>query len=224
MAGYGAYNPYPRRYGGGKRAIEVVHESLLEDYSRMWNVEPNTLGWHEAYAESAMVACAWAGAKASHNALIATKMAYSLPTWEEAFGLRPLPSESAMQRRANLDAKMRSMGNNAEADARDASERILGDNFVGITWVATASEVVYWPGIFPGQPPFEWASNREIVLVEANKDGVSQAQFDAKVARLVAVLDDLIPAYMTFNVYVHNTNGTDDGFILDLSLLDETGL
>lgn len=224
MAGYGAYNPYPRRYGGGKRAVEVVHESLLEDYSRMWNVEPQSLGWHEAYAEAAMVACAWAGAKASHNSLIATKAAYSLTTWEEAFGLRPSPSESAMQRRANLDAKLRSMGNNAEADIRDTAQRLMGNNFVGVYFIPTIGDVTYWPGIFPGQPPFEWYSKREVLFIEVNKEGLTQDAFTAKVGHLVSVLDDLVPAYMGFEVYVHNTNGTDTGFILDLSLLDEAAL
>lgn len=223
MAGYGGYNPYPRSYGGDVQPIETVHQALLDDVGRYQAVEDGTLGHIETYAEAAMVDAAWSGALASHNAFIALRMSYSLPTYEEAFGLRPKPTDAPVARRRALDAKMRSMGDNAEADIRDMCERLMGANFVGLTWVDSAEDVTYWPGIYPGPPGFDWATNREIVLVEVNKDGLSQDAFEAKESKLLEMLDDLVPAHMQFNVYVHNSNGTDDGFILDLSLLDEAG-
>lgn len=221
MASYGGYNPYPSTYGGDVRPVEKIHEALNDDVGRYLDTSDGTLVRSETYAEALMINAAWEGAQASHNAWIASKATYSLPTLEEAFGLRPKSSDSPTIRRRVLDAKMRSVGGNAEPDIRDVCERIMGGNFVTLGYVDAAEEVAYWPGIYPGPPGFEWATNREIVLVEVTKDGLSQEAFSERVAQLYEKLDDMLPAFMDFNIYVHNTNGTDEGFILDLSLLDE---
>lgn len=224
MAGFGGYNPYPRAYGGGRRAVAWIHEALLEEYRRLFNVEPDSLGWCESYGEAGIIAAGQAGANASHNALVALRAAYSLTTWERAFGLTPSPYDTPLARRQALDARFRAMNNNAESDLRDVCERLMGVNFALTSWIAPLSEVTYWPGINPGQPPLEWWSKREILFVEVTKTGLTQDAFNARVARLTDVLDDLMPAWMSFDIYTVDTNGTDLGFILDLSLLDEAAL
>lgn len=227
---FGAYGPFPIRFGGGKRPIETEHEALLETYKSVFDIERGGedsgkgLPWVEAYAEAAVLGIMWAGSQRGANQRTPLKLLEGLPVWEEACGLTPGVNDPLTERRAEVAAKFRSFGNNAEPDIRDVCVAMMGSNFVELSWVSDADDVTYWPGFNPGPPGLEWFSRRCIAFVEVTKTGLTQDAFDRKVGKLAQVLDSFLPAWMTFEIFTVDTNGTDEGFILDYSSLDEVGL
>lgn len=222
--GFGAYSPFPVRFGGGKRPVETEHEALLETYKPVFNVDQGELPWLEAMAEAAVAGMMWAGSLRLANQRTPTKMIDGLRIWEEACGLSPSASDPPVERRAEVAAKFRSYGNNAEPDIRDVCAAMMGSNFVELSWVLTAEDVTYWPGINPGPPGLEWFSRQCIAYIEVTKAGLDQASFDRKVGKLTQALDSFLPAWMTFEIFTVDTSGADEGFILDFSSLDEAGL
>jgi len=224
MAGFGRFNPFPLRFGGGKRPIELAHNALIAAYSQNLDADDSTIVGLEAYAEARVVSQVWTASNRLGHQLVPKKMIENLPIWEKATGLQPDATDSEVERRAELAGKMRGLFNNAEPDIRDACQEVLGDCFVDVHYTATADEITYWPGLNPGAPLTPWTSNVCMVWVEVAKNHLSQEAFDRKIGRLGRMLDDMLPVWMGFNFYTTDTNGTDEGFILDVSLLDEAGL
>lgn len=224
MAGIGRFNPFPFRLGGGKRPIELAHEALVAAYGQNLDVDDSTITGLEAYAEAAVVSQVWTVANRLGHQLVPSKMVDNLPIWESITRLQPAASDRDADRRAELAGKMRGLFNNAEPDIRDACAEVLGTNFVNVVYTASADEITYWPGLNPGAPLTPWTSNVCMVWVEVTKAHLSQESFDRKIGRLGRMLDDLLPVWMGFDFYTVDTNGTDEGFILDVSLLDEAGL
>lgn len=224
MAGFGRFNPFPLRFGGGKRAIELAHEGLVSAYSQNLDTDDDTIVGLEAYAEARVISQPWIASKRLGHQLSPQRMIENLPIWERITRLQPDATDSEADRRAELAGKMRGLLNNAEPDIRDACAEVLGTCFVDVHYTDTADEITYWPGLNPGPSLTPWTSNVCMAWVEVTKAHLSQEAFDRKIGRLGRMLDDLLPVWMGFNFYTVDTNGTDEGFILDVSLLDEAGL
>lgn len=221
---FGCYNPFPFQLGGDERAIETVHRGLNEQYAKTFDVSDGTLADVESYAEAVVIACGWDAAARGGAQMRPLEMLEGLPIWERACGLRPSPSDLPSERRAELAAQFRGFAGNAEPDMRDVCAELMGANFVETSYIPPLSTVTYWPGMVPGPPMLPWFSNRCTLFVEVTKAGLSQEAFDRKTEKLSSVLSRLIPSWMDFAIFLFDSNGSDEGFILDLSLLDEAGL
>jgi hypothetical protein len=224
MAGFGRFNPWPFQFGGGKRPIEVIHEALVDAYSPVLDMSQDTFADIEAHAEATVLAGTWvAGARLRNQAVPAT-MVEALPEWEQITKLRPAADDSDDDRRAELAGKIRGLFNNAEPDISEACAEVLGSNFVACHYVSESEAMTYWPGMAPGPATQPWSSARCIVLVEATKGALSSDAYSRKVGRLERLLDDMLPAWMTFCVFRHDELSGVAGFYLDESMLDEVGL
>ncbi|NUP13739.1 MAG: DUF2313 domain-containing protein [Polyangiaceae bacterium] len=222
--GFGPYGGFPRRFGGGKSVKQIIHEDLLKFYKPIFTDDPEQLPWVESYAEASILQNVQICANRLRKQLQPRKMLENLPVWEEATGLRPSPRDSRRDRQAELAAKMRGFGNNAEPDIRDACQELLGENFVDVHYVADDEEITYIPGFNPGPPGLEWSANRCVARVEVRKGTLTATQFDRLIGKLCRLLSDFLPSWMSWEWFLHSTNDPDKGFILDVSLLDETGL
>ena len=113
-----------------------------------------------------------------------------------------------------------------------ACSELLGDVFVKVhrNYGATLSappDPTYWPGINPGPSSYDmgggaWISPRCHVVVEVQRtpdldDGAFLNLVNVDLFRL---LDELLPAYATFNW----ATGLTSGFNLDVDQLDYTGM
>lgn len=218
--GFGRYNPFPRRFGGGKRAIETAHQSLLDRYSKVFTTDDDQLPALEAYAEATTIAAGDAAARRVGNQLQPAKMLENLPVWEEATGTAPSPRDAPRDRRNAVSAKLRGLGPNAQSDIYDAIAAAAGASFVDIHYVGSDDEITYWPGGNPGPPGMDWATNKAIAFIELRRGVLPQDRFDVMVGRVLRAAFDIIPAWMSADWFVSDG----DGFTLDVSLLDETGL
>lgn len=221
---FGRFGQFPFRFGGGKRPRELAHEALLDGYRKVLDVSPDQLTDSEAFAEAAVLAMVWVAGKRAANQGQPLKMLEWLEPFEQAMQVRPAPGDSDFQRRETLAGKFIALIGNAEPDILAAATQALGVNIVGVSYLTDAEAVTYIPGINPGPPGLDWFSQRCICFVEVNSYGLTSAQYDAKVDRLKRLLDALLPAWMGFYVYRFDVEGADEGFILDVSLLDEVGL
>lgn len=230
MSGFGATNPWPRRFGGGTRAVESVHVAMLDALAPGWDVTPGSDVYAEAHAHAAAVSIIWACNERLRSQAIPMRMLEALPEWEGATGLRPGRDDSMIARRRKLAAKLRGIAGNTIADILAVCQAIFGSNFVDIHTATSSSTVVYWLGgplayapdgtpllSAPGPPGFEWCSNRLAIGVEVSQGSDSTATFGDKMSALSDALDALLPAPMTFQI------GTGHGgFICDVGILDLT--
>lgn len=178
----------------------------------------------EAAAEAAAVAMIWAAGERLSNQSQALKMIEALPVWEEACGLQPGAKDSARERRDALAAKFRGYGGNTESDIRGICSASMGSAFVALHHVPAAEATSYWPGINPGPPGYEWMSNFSLVLAQVTKSGLGDAEFRRRVNKMTATVDEVLDSECTFDWFRWDTDGTEEGFFLDVSELDEVGL
>jgi hypothetical protein len=223
--GFGRFNPFPLRLGGGKRPHELAYDTLVKAYSENLDTSDGSIAELEAFAESRILGQAWVASKTLANQMIPSRMTAGLPIWEQATGVNPDDFDSVVERRSEVAGKLRGLFNNAEPDIRDAAAEVMGRNFVAVHFTASADDTTYWPGENPGPPVMPWSSNSCMVWVQVTKRGLSQERFDRLVGRMGRMLDDLIPVWMGFDIFTWDLDSSaDEGFVLDVSLLDETGL
>ena len=224
MPGLGRFNKFPLRFGGGKSAHEQIHEALLSSYSKVLDTSPDGVVDSEAYAEAACLAMVWTAGRRAANQLQPMRMLDWLEPYEQILLTRPAPGDTDATRRRAVAGKFKALTSNAEPDILAACSAILGVNIVGVSYLEDPDVTEYQPVINPGPPGFEWYSDALVVRVEVNNIGITQSAYDRKVARVEEMLSSMLPAWMRFEVFRWDTDGSESGFYLDLSMLDEVGL
>lgn len=214
--GFGLYNGFPFEFGGGDSDIELELMALLDAYAPGWDSTEGTENYAECVAYANAVAVVWACNKRLANQLIPLRMLENLRVWEESCKLRPAASDTDVERRKRVAAKLRGIANNSLADITEAVQQILGNNFEALVLVPPAQQTTYWPGINPGPPGFEWSSTRAIIGIQMSTDGLNDSEFYAKRTAVVELLDAMIPAWMTF------TTGTGSAFVINQGVLAQT--
>ncbi len=210
-------NPFPRRFGGGRHTVEIIHEAMLDQLEPGWDKSEDTENYAELYAHALAVTMIWALNARLAGRMIPARMIETLPTWEAACTLRPEPGDTLITRRARVAAKMRGLVGNAIVDINAALVALVGSNFLGLVAATPSQDVTYWPGINPGPPGFQWASNRATLGVRLTRLGLDDGLFVALVARAQQMLEDLIPLWMTYQI------GTDEGgFVAGVALAGVT--
>lgn len=224
MPSFGGYGPFPLTLGGGDHPVKTYHRGLLEAYEGVFNTEEGSLTELEAYAEASVLAHVPEATGRLEGGRIPTRMTTSLPKWEEACHTLPSTAQTIQERQNAVAAKLRGLGPNAEPDIADACEALLGAHFVEIHYVDSTEEITYYPGVNPGPPGQEWATNIRHVFVQVQKLGLPDSDFTVLMGRLTRMLADFLPSDMKGDWFIYDSAGGVDGFYLDVSRLDETGL
>lgn len=217
MSHYGR-NPFPRRFGGGKREHELEHEALLDAYAPGWDVSEGTEIWCEAYGEALAISFIWAINNRVSNQSRPMKMLERLQDWETILRLRPTLSDTDVARRKRIAARLRGVANNTLTDIYDACLALLGNNFAGIATVSSANEINYWPGQLPGPPGLEWSSNRCRMGIKMTKNGLSNDDFLSLRQQCADLVVAMLPAWMTFQI------GLGSSFVVNQGIVGETFL
>lgn len=216
MAAFGR-NPFPRRFGGGKRAHQIEHEAMLDALAPAFDVTPDSNVYAETYAHAVAVAFVWALNGRLKNIFVPGKMLETLPIFEEAMRLRPAVRDSLRVRRQRVAAKLRGIIGNTLADLNGVCESVAGQNFVAIVPIPDASLIAYWPGVNPGPPGFEWSSNRATLCVQLQRLTLSDAEYSAMARRLFRTLADTVPCWM--RVVIGEGSA---GFVCSVGIVGET--
>ena len=214
--GLGAPNPIPYTLGGGGSTVCQEQQVVLTSMEPALDPSSNTANYAEAYAEAMAVAMIWAVNRRLSAQGVPDTMMENLSVWEESCGMRPTTDDLDIDRRNRLSAKFRATSGNAMGDISSASLKILGSNFVAVHKTAPADQVTYWPGVTPGPPGLEWASNRAKISVQMTDDGLEESQVQSKKAAVVNQLDDMCTSWMTYQI------GVGTSFITAVSIVGET--
>lgn len=215
MARWGR-SPFPRRWGGQKHPVELEHEALLDALTPYLDVTADSEVYPEALAQALGVTVAWVAAGRARCSLIPARMLETLTSWETACRTRPSSSDDVQVRRARVASRLRGLIGVTVGDMSAALEELLGASFVQLVFVPVAGEVVYWPGINPGPPGFEWTSNRAIVGVQVQQGALTDTEFLQQKARAAELIDGMIPAWMSYRI------GVGSSFIAGVGIVGST--
>lgn len=216
MAAFGQ-NPFPFRFGGGTRAHIVALNAMLDDIADVYDVTDDSPMPAEMLGYAIAIGYIWALNGRLRNSLDPSKMLETLTVWEEATKSRPTVTDPVHRRRARVAAKLRGLLGNTPTDIADTARAIAGDNFVTTLLVPTASEVVYWPGVNPGPPGYEWSSNRAVVCIQLQRNTLNDGEYAALASRVFQALDPMLPVWMRMVI-----GEGDAGFICEVGIVGET--
>lgn len=217
MAGFGRPNPFPFRFGGGRRPHEVALAAMLDGLAPIYDVRPESNVYAEVYSYSRALLFLWAVNGRVRGSMNPSRMLETLTVWEEAMRLRPSGHDPLTVRRARVAARLRGIAGNAIGDLEDAAAKAAGLHFSELLTVPEASESTYWPGVNPGPPGYEWCSNRATVAVKLQRLTVSDAEFSQVISRVWEALIDMMPTWMTLEI-----GSADGGFVCDVGIVGET--
>lgn len=220
MAGFGQNNPFPRRFGSGRRPVELERVALEGAYKRNGFDPRNPTVAAECYAFARPLAAVWGISERLRGAEIPARMIETLPTYEEILRTRPSIEDSDNERRTVVAAKLRGIAGQATSeDIEDVCTALLGPSFEGLARVDPSEIISYWPGVNPGPPGFEWTSNICTLGILVRRGPQDDGRWARLLSHLHDILGTLLPAWEIFFV------GTDDGgFIADLGIPDVTML
>lgn len=212
---WGSGNPYPKRFGGGKRARTIERVAIAEQIAKygLDPTDPSVGG--EVYALANAVGSVWAINTRLRGAEIPQRMLETLTTYEEILRLTPTAKDTDVARRQAVAAKLRGLAGASFSDIESACANLLGPQFDGLVTVAPADEITYWPGINPGPPGYEWFSNRCVLGVRIKREGIDADGFERLFGQLRALLQDYLPAWEVFAIGVGA-----DGFTVDVDTVD----
>lgn len=212
---YGGFHPYPRRYGGGRPALQVQVESLANARGTALDAtNPDSIAWLECMAIGrALYFDGWGANQRLAYQWDPRKMTDMLPRWEQILKLRPAPDATEKERRdAVLVRFERFVGVANHSKLLTELQAALGDVFVAIEYISRANAVVTVPdGSYPwGTPNADapWSSSIAHVLVRLQKPaGYTEGDFYDAAAKVVPIFDAIMPADKTVNWYRAPTGG-----------------
>jgi len=229
MPTYGGFSPQPERYGGGPTPDETIAGVLDRALGDAHDTGDDSPQHAESVAMARMLADVWEAAQRMANQVIPLRMTTLLSRWEKILGAFPLSTDSDNARRARVNDRFaRFTSDVTHSFVTSQLTAILGSVFVQVHNIAPADAVVYWPGDGSATADLPWYSTVCHLPIEVQKPtGYSEADFLAAVGKIGPLLDDSLPAYMTWCWYrndaAHAGGGTwsddaDAGFYLDDAL------
>lgn len=217
----GAFDPSPRRFGGqAGRPVEIILDALLEGQGTALTDEVGSAQWAERLAEARCLAYLWDLNRRMANQWDPLRMSDFLPRWEKIYRIRPLSTDTLVDRRAKVLAKRQAYGQKpSQQVVRDLMAVVLGPVFVGLVVTPSTSAVGHVPGgaTVPGGVTLtdgdRSSSIAHLDIEVTQPDGMTDSVFYETVGQIRGYLDDLMPSWVTFDWFRDGTHGI--GFFLD---------
>lgn len=207
---FGGYRPYPRRFGGGKPRLEIIHESLNAQRGSAFDASnPDTIVWLENMAIArALCFDGWGTNERLSYQWDPDRMTDMLPRWEKIFRIVPPPTANGNERRAVIRARFRRFLDVTALHSRLYTKlsEVLGPAFYAIEYISVANAVVHvpdatypWGTVAAG---FPWYSTVAHMLVRLQKPtGWTEGDFYEAAGKVAPTLDPIVPAWLTFDWY-----------------------
>lgn len=207
---YGGYSPYPRRFGGGRPRLRIIHDALNAARGTAIDASnPDTVAWVENMAHARAICFDGYGT----NDRLALqwdpdRMTDMLPRWERILKIVPSPTATDAERRRVVKRRWQRFIEAAALHSQIVSrlQAELPDVFVAVEYISIDNAVVHvpdasypWGTVVAG---FPWYSTVAHVLVLLQKpEGYKESDFYAAASKLGPVLDPLLPAWCTWDWY-----------------------
>lgn len=205
---FGGYHHYPRRFGGGKPRVQVIHESLNAQRGTALDTTIDTnICWLENLALARALDAAWSINVRLGHQWDPVRVTDMLPRWEKIMRLVVPAGTTEVKRRRVLEAQWARFG--ALVNIGRLSSRLttlLGDVFVSLDFIDPLLAVIHAPdGTYPFGTVVEgypWYSTVMHMLVRTQVPaGYTEEDYLAAVGPVFPYLDGTLPAWMTFDVY-----------------------
>ncbi len=214
--GLGGFHPYPKRYGGGRPLLKVMHDALNAARGTAIDAADSTsAAWVEnmAYAR-AIVFDGHGTMERLGNQRDPSRMTDFIPRWEGIFKIIPSPTATDSERRAAIRARFRRFLDASALHSRveSALRAAIPTYFSAIEYISYANAVIHvpdasypWGTVVNGYP---WTSTTAHLLVLLVKPtGATEGDFYNAAAKVPPILDAILPAWMTFDWYRRPAGG-----------------
>lgn len=213
---FGGYAPYPRRFGGGRPRLQIIHDALNAARGTALDAtNPDTIVWVENMAYARAICFDGYGT----NDRLAMqwdpdRMTDMLSRWEKILAIVVPPEATEQERRAEVKKRFRrfldASGLHSRLYAKLRDE--LGDVFVAIEYIDVSIATIYapnasypWGTVQPGHP---WYSTVAHILVLTQKpDGYTDGEYYEAVGKIVQITDGFLPAWCSISWYRAPTGG-----------------
>lgn len=241
MPSYGGTCPYPRRMGGGPSLVAVIMDSFAASRGTAYSTSQDSAVMVENLAFAREIAAAYEANKRLANQFDPSRMTESLDDWTKMMKIVVRAGMTDAQKRDAVAAVFSRVGNDIlRTYVEPLLQAALGGVYYDIEYIPYASAVMSVPdGTYPWgvvTPNAPWSSTVCRVLVRLQKlTGMSEGEFYEEAGKVFQVLDNLLPAWVTFDWYREPATGTpivvaggpsaagfylDDDHNLDNSLFD----
>lgn len=202
-------HPYPRRFGGGKPLLQVIHENLNAARGTGLDAHnPATIVWLENHAIArAITFDGWGANQRLANQWDPDRMTDMLPRWERIMKIAVPTGATARARRAVVKERFARFGEAVtHALLTEKLSTAIGPAFVGVEYISRANAVVHVPdGSYPWGtvvPGVRWYSTVAHILVRLQKpSGWTEGDFYEAAAKVVPILDPIASGWATFDWY-----------------------
>ena len=229
MAGLGGFNPAPFKFGeAASTDLEAIHNAFADTQGTSLARERGSVAWVENHATARVLYALYGLAYRLANVNDPARMTSTLPRWEKILNIVPSDSDTALERRARVEAKLSllSAGTTKQV-VEDYLSLVLGDMFVGLKFSDPMEATTYVPGggSVPSGPTFldgeligdtmsPYASSLGYVAILIRRPANMTIElFYERAGRIYEEMDNLLGAWMDFDWVNDGPNGA--GFYLD---------
>lgn len=214
MPSYGGTCPYPRRMGGGPSLVAVIMDSLAASRGTAYSTSQDSAVMVENLAFAREIAAAYEANRRLANQFDPSRMTESLDGWTKMLKIVVRAGMTDAQKRDVIAAVFSRVGNDIlRTYVEPLLEAALGGVYYDIEYIPYASAVISvpdvsypWGVVVPNAP---WSSTVCHILVRLQKlTGMSEGEFFAEAGKVHQVLDNLLPAWVTFDWYRSPSVGT----------------
>lgn len=210
MPMFGGFTPWPLRFGGGEPNLRALYESLNLSLGPAYDTSDLSNVTAETMAEARALDAVWSANRRMSLQWDPERMTDFMERWETIFGLRPGVSDSIAERRTILQAKFLALI--GPSSLEDSVTLLLGASFVEVVRTSLADAYQRWP---ENGYPDDWISNTAHILIRVQyANNQTEAEFLKLMAKLGLMLDDLLPAWTSWDWGAFNEAGA-EGFFLD---------
>lgn len=210
----GGLSPGFERYGGGTPALKKIVDGIGAQRGTAYDTTQPSNVYIENLAIARVIAECWSNNQRMANQWDSARMTEFIPRWERILALSPRDSDSDIDRRARIGRSIvRIAQSGIYQTVYDQLLSLLGSSaFNGIVHTASGAAVVYTPNSgwdVGSQDPsgvLSFYSNVAHILIRVTQPaGMADGVFYETVAQMNPVLDNLLPAWVTWD-WARNTN------------------
>ncbi len=203
---HGGLTPGFERYGGGTPALKLIVESLCAQRGTLIDATQPSNVYLENLANARAIAECWSNNQRMANQWDPARMTEFIPRWEKILALHPADGETDTERRTRIAIQFARINQSGIYQVvYDALTVLLGDLFVEITTTPSTQAVVWTPSGWsvgttdPTGVLNFYSTVAHIVIRVSQPLGMTDGKFYSTVATINPVLDNLLPAWVTWD-------------------------
>ena len=230
MAGLGGFNPAPFKFGeAASTDLEAIQNAFADTQGTSLARERGSVAWVENHATARVLYALYGLAYRLANVNDPARMTNTLPRWEKILNIAPLDSDTIVERRNRVTAKLSLLGKGTTLQVvEDYLTLVLGSMFVGLKFSDPTEATTYVPGggaVPGGGPAFldgdladprisPYASSLGYIAVLLQRPANMTVElFYERAGRIYEDMNNLLGAWMDFDWVNDGPNGA--GFYLD---------